>query len=577
MTRPSQGKWWLLSAATAAWRWTLVAMAVPGLLLLCGSPVNAQESPSPSIEDLERQVEDLRSIVQLLLAPIGILIGVLTIGGALGVVFSLRDQRRISQFHELAVSSEVSSQRRTEQSYSSFLEESQKTLTLVNDTLALAREATDRAAHTMEQKTEHNLAVIEAKARELLEPLLDAGEFEDILNSSEDRTKFETIANELGAIEGYLLLQDIDLHPYSRFVKGIALYLEDDISAALGTIRQSAQDASVRELQLFAIYWNANLNIALGGYGEAEHVFTSGKANLPELALEARELDRMIDETKFFRIATERAIDRPYDRLATIKDLLIDLEDDARLEYRDDPNRVSKTSHEIARSRGDLLTWIAFQPDQVSQQLHRSRVDRLNELGAICPTVGDDRAPLSLLAIDRTVSSRDHAPHSVDLTPLNDEDDDVIRAWALTLAKAIYELEREPDLELTFGIAECDYFLKKDHSYQDLCSRFRKLQSRAYQEESAGHREQRKRVELAEMVLVCSVRRLALYDRNHDVEEARIAKSESASFHRQVLEHLDRLREEKVTIFSVLQRRPLRMRDFREEIESIATQAGLLT
>src|ERR1700691_2218652 len=81
------------------------------------APTNQQEQ----ITDLQNRVSDLEEIVQLLLAPIAILIGILSLGGALGVVFSLRDQRRLSQFHELAVSSEVSSQRRAELSYSSFL------------------------------------------------------------------------------------------------------------------------------------------------------------------------------------------------------------------------------------------------------------------------------------------------------------------------------------------------------------------------------------------------------------------------------------------------------------------------
>ena len=116
--------------------------------------------------DLQRQVSGLRDILQLILAPMSILIGILALGGSLGVVFSLRDQRRISQLQELTVGSEVSSQRRTEQSYSAFLDESQKTLTLVNDTLTLAREASDNAAQTMERKARSNLTRIEANAQD---------------------------------------------------------------------------------------------------------------------------------------------------------------------------------------------------------------------------------------------------------------------------------------------------------------------------------------------------------------------------------------------------------------------------
>src|ERR1700722_18055215 len=105
--------------------------ASPRVLSVIAAPTPTPTDQQVEIDDLQNRVSDLEEIVQLLLAPIAILIGILSLGGALGIVFSLRDQRRLSQLHELAVSSEVSSQRRTELSYSSFLEESQKTLTLV--------------------------------------------------------------------------------------------------------------------------------------------------------------------------------------------------------------------------------------------------------------------------------------------------------------------------------------------------------------------------------------------------------------------------------------------------------------
>ena len=71
------------------------------------------------------------------------------------------------------------------------------------------------------------------------------------MNDPDVRAKLEAIAGELRAIEGYLLLQDIDLQPYSRFVKGMVQYLTNDTAGALRTLRHAAQDSSVRELQLF--------------------------------------------------------------------------------------------------------------------------------------------------------------------------------------------------------------------------------------------------------------------------------------------------------------------------------------
>lgn len=116
-----------------------VAAICCGSLVIATTALAATATQPTQIELVEKHVDDVRDYVQLLLWPIGILLAVLTIGGALSVVFSIRDQRRVSQLHELTVTGELASQRRSEQSFSSFLDESQKTLTLVNDTLRLAK------------------------------------------------------------------------------------------------------------------------------------------------------------------------------------------------------------------------------------------------------------------------------------------------------------------------------------------------------------------------------------------------------------------------------------------------------
>ncbi len=103
-------------------------------------------------ESLKETRESNHENDSLILTPMAILIGILAAGGALGIVFSVRDQRRASQLHALSVSAEVGTQRRIEESYSTFLDESQKTLTLVNDTLGLAKEASVREARSMDLK-----------------------------------------------------------------------------------------------------------------------------------------------------------------------------------------------------------------------------------------------------------------------------------------------------------------------------------------------------------------------------------------------------------------------------------------
>lgn len=529
------------------------------------SPLASNPTPTDQqnqINNLQDQVNDLQEVVQLLLAPIAILIGILSLGGALGVVFSLRDQRRLSQLHQLTVSSEVSSQRRTELSYSSFLEESQKTLTLVNQTLALAREATDQAAHTMERKAAASLASIETNARDLLQPLLDAGEFERIVDSAEVRTNLETVAGELRAIEGYLLLQDIDLQPHSRFVKGMAQYLADDTTGALKTLRQAAQDSAVRELQLFAIYWDAYLNIALGHYAEAIHVFQLGEENLPERAMERVEFDRMIDDANFFRLAAERVEADPSERFKAVAYLLDDLEKVSDAFHAEDTDSLTRTSHEIADTRGDLLSWIAYQKDRLYEPLPPNSVSAANALQLPAHALRrDGTASIKLVQEDGIIES---------LPP------DTIRAWALMQAQIIYDREHAEgttDLALAFGKAECDFMLGSAPA-GDCIKAFQNVERKAIAELGAHH-EQRKSVELAEVVLVCACRLLHLHSRtaSREAGEVRNEETEVRNAHLRVQEALSEMRDHKLTINSPLQRRPLNHADFGSEAQAIRHQA----
>jgi hypothetical protein len=544
------------------------AHANSGVLVAAPTPTPATTSQQEQITDLQNRVSDLEEIVQLLLAPIAILIGILSLGGALGIVFSLRDQRRLSQFHELAVSSEVSSQRRAELSYSSFLEESQKTLTLVNQTLDLAREATDQAAHTMERKAAASLASIETDARELLQPLLDAAEFEKMLDRAEVRTNIETIAGDLRAIEGYLLLQDIDLQPHSRFVKGMAQYLADDTNGALRTLRQAAQDSSVRELQLFSIYWDAYLNIALGRYAEADHLFQWGKQNLPERALEHVEFDRIDDDTKFFMRAETHSEASPLDRFNAIVDILADLEKlSAEYHRKDDIDADTRTSHEIADTRSDLLSWIAYPGDNLYKPLSSEAVQSAKRIALPSKKMlaADETMPVQLVRDKRLLVGRSH---------------EEIRAWALLQAEIIYRhehlrretLDETPDLALAFGKAECEFMLG---SVEDgVCiDAYRKVEQKAMAE-LGSHHEHRKNVELAQIVLLCDCRLLHLYSRTAEHEgQVRNEESQVRNAYMRVQDALSEMRDYKLTIQSPLQRRPLQREIFSAEAKKISDQA----
>ena len=551
----------------------LVACGVFPLLL--GAPVAAAAtegagSPSPTrslyrarqrlalseadahVTDLERQVKDLRRIVDLLLAPLGFLIGILALGGTLGVVFSIRDQKRQSQLHELGVQAETAGQRRTDESYTLFLDASQRTLTLVNDTLQLAREATDRASHTMELKAESSLGAIEQEAQKLLLPLLDAGEFEAVVEDRESRERLQAIAGELSALEGYLLLQDISLHPFSRFVKGIDHHLADETTEALQALLKATQDDSIGELQRFSRYWVGYLRNTLGQHQKAAEAFEMAKEHLTPHSIQTFELDRVIAETRFFELAASSETGGARERYLASKHLLRALEDVAAHLYDHDHVRTTTTSHEVAASRAALLTWIAYDHTRLVEAIPKDSADAARRAS---PS-GDDVSGMATIAA---------VAESAEWQNLSDA---AVRAWALQQAHSLYQWQGEAgeDFAILFGQAECDFTLDLLEDSADIYHRIERIAL----DRLPWHREPREKAELAQAIFICRGRQHELQRR--DNANLGNEAAELASAYADVQRALGAIGDREITIYSHLQKRPLTHEEFQAELETFEMQ-----
>jgi len=291
------------------------------------------------------------------MTPLSLLIGILALGGSLGIVFSIRDQRRVSQLHELTIAGEQGAQRRSEDSYATFIDASQKTLALVNDTLQLAKEATQRANQTMTLRAERSLTGIAEQAQDLLDKVL-YGDFKRIVVESSLRTALEVLAKELSAIEGYLSLQAIPIRPECVFVQGMSRHLQNDASGALRLLRQVGQEGVSRDLRCLAQYWIAYLHNNRGAYREAAEVFRASQQNLPADSPRFIELERIAWETEFFLAAQGCSSTDTAVREAAVKGPVEQLEKLA-LKAQSDLTRYEKVSQSIAATRGNILSWIA--------------------------------------------------------------------------------------------------------------------------------------------------------------------------------------------------------------------------
>jgi hypothetical protein len=310
-------------------------------------------------------------------------------------------------------------------------------------------------------RAETNLAGIEERAQGLLLPLLTRGVFEGVFDKPEDRGKLERIAAELRAIEGYRVLQDIALPPYSRFVKGMAEYLDDDIAGALKTLRIASQDASIRELQLFAIYWVAYLYDAQGQFEEAASVCRSGMERLSRGRAERVEFERMVDASQFYAAAKTHKSANPRDRFDAVSTFLADLEKVADEATEADTDRSKATTHEVAEARADIFMWIAYAGDRLFRPLKREAFEPARRVVADVDTAGVARVASAQTSADwKTLSNGDE-----------------LRAWAWLQVVAAYRAEHlylpegeqdvdapgllteESDFKLLFGKAEAAFGL----------------------------------------------------------------------------------------------------------------------
>jgi tetratricopeptide (TPR) repeat protein len=567
-----------------------LATAVGPLVPAVGAAPSRHEAAvqrwqSQKIGELTEDLEDSEQNFDRILIPVTVLIGILALGGGLGIVFSIRDQRRVSQLHELTVTGEVSSQRRSEQSYASFLEQSQTTLSLVNDTLELAKEATDRAAKSVEGKAKLRVDAIEERAQKLMLDVFTSREFELVVEDQARRAELQAIGDELKALEGYLSLQDIELKDYAKFVKSLEQFLADETEAALQALQLAAQGKVVGDLQKFIEYWLGYMLTTVGQYEEAITRFEHDEIDLPKKSSQYFQLERIKAETRFFSLAkptpgtdswneeTETDPRGPHQRFRVVAPLLDELQKLAKKVAASESHQAKiHTQHEIARTRADIFEWVAYDKSHLDEPLNEEVIEEGRKIVEAHP------AP----------AKPSELPSSELWKELGKPD--LLRYWALRQAREICEVKLgERNVEVDFALAECLFKLRDagaieafEKAEQDLPDNF------------GEHREKRREVALQQSLLICHCRLFTLRKEAEERgerlrEELRVEGKDDSEVEiprrnpqeeerhirgaqRDTKEKLSEMHQGRVTIFSHIQRRNLTQEEFRAEVKAIVEQ-----
>lgn len=268
----------------------------PGTIAVTVPPPNAVEA---KLEELERRAEQADRFNSRLMIPLTILVGLLAGGGVIGLLTSIRYERRQAQLHDLAVSGERSSQARAEQSHMTFLASSQETVNLVNETLALAKQASEREAEATEQRAREGLLELDVQIEKLLDQADVTRDFKEVVSDSTLRHGLVDLAHRLAGIEGFLHLHRMKLTPRCFFVKGFDRHLNSAPTAAIENFRQ-AETPENRELSALALFWAGYEANNLGNFKKAIEYFRRAQSYVDESHPTFHDLARMQIQSRFF-------------------------------------------------------------------------------------------------------------------------------------------------------------------------------------------------------------------------------------------------------------------------------------
>lgn len=289
---------------------------------------NAQriEQLSNTIQDLETQNAVLTKSVDMITIIFSIfaaLIGFVLIAGTITSMFSWNtDRKRSNETYNLVKSKEVQTNQREQlifarqdEMYSIALtkdEESSKrdkkifgqseeTLRLVNETLKLAKDASERASRALEDKLAKKHYELEQESIDLIDESRAFKNYKILVEDSNFRSNLMTLSQEISGLQNNqnILEKDVALLPYCSFIRGMEFHINQHFKTAIKYWTQTKEHPSVTlPLKVMSLYWIAYEQNNLKDFDRATSNFELA-SELAQGALKY-ELERIKIESKFF-------------------------------------------------------------------------------------------------------------------------------------------------------------------------------------------------------------------------------------------------------------------------------------
>ena len=207
------------------------------------------------------------------------------------------DRKRSSETYSLALQKEKESSERDRSIFS----QSTDTLTLVNQTLDLAREASKRASKSLENRLNKTHNELEQEASDLIEESKADKNSKVLVENSTYRSNLLTLALEITGLQYNLNILDIEvtLQPYCCFIRGMEFHLNQHFKPAINYWKQAKDHKNAPDpLRIMAFYWIGYEQNNLKNFEDATSNFGLA-ASIATGAMEY-ELERIKIESKFF-------------------------------------------------------------------------------------------------------------------------------------------------------------------------------------------------------------------------------------------------------------------------------------
>ncbi|MDI6751762.1 MAG: hypothetical protein QME07_02740 [bacterium] len=253
------------------------------------------------IQDLKTQNAVLTKSLDILTIFFGIFGGLISIVLIIGTITSLiswnKDRKRSDEIHSLALEKERESSERDRSIFS----QSTETLNLVNQTLELAKDASERASKSLEEKLNKQHGALEQESIDLIEESKAYKNFKILVEDLSFRSNLLTLASEIRGLQNNqnILEKEAILHPYCCFIRGMEFHLNQHFKPAIKYWKQAKDHKdSPKHLQIMALYWIGYEQNNLSEFENASSNFELA-SSIATGAMKF-ELERIKIESKFF-------------------------------------------------------------------------------------------------------------------------------------------------------------------------------------------------------------------------------------------------------------------------------------